>query len=263
MSSDDFLEGLRDDVVAAARRLDEQAAHHSRAQPSRRAWMLPAAAVVVLIAAVSGLLWSSSRTPVSADLEVIRQGDELVIRLTDVETRPDEIEAAARAAGLDIDVVEVPVGPSNVGKFAGASAGAFPESLTADPYDPTSAFTGFRVPIGFEAPITLQLGRAAEPGESWTLASSATAKGEPLECERVDGVTPDEVLEMIGRRGLPDPRVMDAANGRMLDDDALRATPSYRVVRVEVLTGNELFITVIDRPDRIPPQPPQSREGCD
>lgn len=188
-SKEEFLAGLRAEVVdaqaakAAGRRVDAVT-------------RLAAAAVVVAVAVVAFVVVSPS--PAHAGVDVTRIGDDLVIRLTDLETHPDEIVDAAREAGLDVVVDQVPVGPSNVGRFVGdTQRGDYPEELRSVDSDGASTFVGFRIPHDYSGELRLRLGRPAEVGEEWVVSSQAVAPGELLACSDVVGRSLAEVVPAL------------------------------------------------------------------
>jgi len=255
MNSEQFLEQLHDDLLAAEARL-------AAAPPRRRRLRAAIAAVVAGAAGLAGILvWSGQ--PVGAGLELLRQGDELLIRLTDVETRPEDIEAAAEEAGIDIQVEEVPVGPSNVGRFINYYENGTPEYLTVDGSDPTSAFMGFRVPVDFDGTIRLNLGRRAADGEMWISDSWATSKGEPLECERIFERPLAEVLELVDGLDLDRVRVWFASEGRFLDEAEIESHADATVVWVTNSSDRVITIAAADDLAALPPQSPPPRDGCE
>lgn len=258
MRSQEFLEQLQLDLVAAEQRM---AAAPRRTRRVRR-WVSSVAAAVAAIVAAAVVWTVGGGTPVGAGLEVIRQGDELHIRLTDVETRPEEIEEAAREAGLDVRVEELPVGPSNVGRFLRTTQGAMVPNLTVDESDPTSAFTGFRVPVDFAESIVLYLGRPAADGETWVSASDATSKGEPLECEDLYLRPLGEVVELIDERGIGS-TIRLADTGRTLRRADLAEHVDAKVLVVTNSSGDGVQINAADDLASLPPQQPPPRHGCE
>ena len=247
MADDDFLAALRAQLLVAAERqrhqqqLDEQDAPvelPSRPRARRNRMLILAAAAVVAVALMSGLLIGRSADPAAADVEVSIDGPDFVVRLTSLETRPDEIVAEARAAGLDVRVREVPVGPSNVGKFIGSS-GDQPADFR--PIDPESdAFTGFRISKDWPGTLELVLGRAARDGESWIGPTDALQPGEALACEPLLGDPVESVARELEDRDL-------AVRWFMLPTPAEVDDPgpygSWHVVSVEALSPHDIRVT--------------------
>lgn len=265
MRSDEFLEDLRSQLLDAADRMEESApapAPASRSRRTGRRLAALAAAAALVVAVTVGALLATGGDHASAGLEVIDQGDHLEIRLTDVETRPDEIEAAARAAGVDVAVEEVPVGPGNVGRFIGSYADGTPPYLTIDENDPTSAFMGFSIPAEYPGQLRLLLGRAAQPGEEWRAASWATAKGGLLECQEVVDRPLREVLQLAVESEAEHVEV------RLLDDGGRRLEPDEIDRRLDLpvqaaLSWNPTMVAieVADDPDSLPPLT-KPHDGC-
>lgn len=217
MNTDEFLAQLRDEVVAADER--HRAAIESPPAPtgtparrSRIRW-LGAAAVLLLVA---GAIVTLRPAPVAAGVEVIADADGLTIRLTDLQTRPDEVETAAREAGLDVEVEQVAVGPSQVGRFVGLTATGGSDQIQITEGSSETGFTAFRLPRGFDHSLVLRMGRAAEPGEELEVTSDATAKGEILECLQLTGLPVAEAIEIAEGAGASPVRVNVAEEGRWL-----------------------------------------------
>lgn len=259
--SERFVEELHSELAAASTRL-----HGTPSRPRRRnrVLALAAAAAVVVLASVAALL-TLSVDDVDAGVEVIRQGDELLIRLTDVETRPHEIEAAAQEAGIEIRVIEVPVGPGNVGRFVGSSGEGIVDEMRVIDRDVTTTFTGFRIPVDFDGHLELLLGRAPRPAEGWTVASSSTSDGEPLACETVFERPLGEVRDLIEARNLTDVRyfVFTPDGHRELAADDVEAYVAATVLRVLNTDADTLLVDAATSLDLLPPQSPAPSHGCD
>lgn len=257
--SDQVLEQLGAEVAAAARRRDR------RRRGGRRAASMVAAAVVVALVAVSALLISDD-SQVVADVEVIRQGDELVVKLNDLATRPEEVEAAAAEAGVDIDVIQVPVGPSNVGRAISTYQTEGTEVLilpTGD--DGEYERSGFRIPADYEGTIDVTLGRAARPGEQWQAASLATERGEALACQELVGRPLAETLRAAEEAELRITKLIDLdPAGSPTFDRPTRAQlerfAEQIVVGLDALGPDELWITTAPSTDSVPEL--QVPHGC-
>ena len=211
MSDERFLADLRDQLVSAAARRAEDLAAARAATPVgpsprplgravRRMVELAAAVVVVLGIVVAALLLRDP-TPASASVDITIEGNDLVVRLTDLETRPEQIVSAAKEAGLDVRVRTVPVGPSQVGRFIGAAATSMPPELRPTDGSPL-AFTGFRIPRGWDGTLSLSLGREAREGEEWVGVADALAPGGAAACRDLLDVTVDEAAGVLGELGL-------------------------------------------------------------
>lgn len=155
-----------------------------------------AAAAAAVVVAVS--LDTAQRQPAAASVEVEVTGGRVELRLADLEANPADITEAAAEAGLDVRVVEVPVGPSMVGRFADMSADR-PLPRTLERHDAaTGGFSGFSIPRWWDGTLTLFVGRTAREGEGYKSSSNAFAPGEPLECVNIVGLRVSEVGERVG-----------------------------------------------------------------
>jgi hypothetical protein len=187
--SDPYKAELRDALVGAvATKL---------ARERRRAVMRRVAFAAVVLAALVGAFVTvtlpNDRAEARIDVEV--HDGSVSVRLLDFENRPDEIVGALRNAGIDASVKEVPVGPSNVGRFVGYSS---PTGATLTISDGGRfSFLAFSVSQGFSGVLQLSLGRAAASGEQWAVTSDATAKGEALACRDLRSLTAREASSRV------------------------------------------------------------------
>ncbi len=237
MADTDFLAELRTSLLGAA---DQQFELRRRRRLRRRAAAFVAAAAIV-VGAVLGLGLGRTERSASADVDVVVQGNDLILRLTDLETRPEEIEAAAERFGLDLRIHEVPVGPSNVGRFIQAVGDLPPDIKTLGG---EQTFTGFRVPKGWSHPITVTLGRPAERGERWQAASDARAPGEPLECQPLLGRSVRSVVRAIAERGRFDEHWLALPRPGVVEDPAPYS--SWKVVQIQATDAHELWLVITE-----------------
>jgi hypothetical protein len=142
---------------------------------------------LALMAAIVGGLLLRSPAPAAADVEITHDNGRVVVRLTDLEATPAEIEAAASTEGLDIHVEQVPSGPSHVGRFVGeeVTSGGFTDVEHLDMEGVT--FVAFSLPEDWAGKLTLLLGRPARAGEGYVAFTDAYAVGEPLACSQTLG----------------------------------------------------------------------------
>lgn len=237
MNDDELFALLRSELVAAARRRYRR----------RRFPRLGAAAAAVLVGLVCVVALQSGDA--HAAVEVIRGNAYVEVRLVDLESRPEEIEAAAAEAGIDLRLTGVPVGPSMVGKFVSLSGTALPDEVI--PLDPAAAadgdavlYSGFRLRDGFDGTLRIALGRPARPGEDWVATSDASAPGELLACEDLTGLSTAEVARRLD--GV-DARVRWFAIDRGFAGevfDGLDLYEDWRVVRVLGSGPGELIVEV-------------------
>jgi hypothetical protein len=172
----------------------------------------------------------------------VRTRDGLVYaRLLDIESRPDEIVAALRSAGINASVDLVPVGPSNVGRFVGSRA-TQTASITVVDGDAYS-FKAFSINEGYRGELVLELGRLAAEGEQWRGASNAMAKDEALSCLNLYDLTPPDAIHALS--GVhASVRWMDARHARILDaGEELRAPyANWRVIDALSLSPGDVVI---------------------
>lgn len=165
--------------------------------PRRRRWLIAAAAVLGFVV-VLGALTLRDTQHVSADLDIVVDGNDLIVKLSNLDTSREEIERAAADFGLDLTIEEVPVGPTNVGRFVNSVASKLPPEL--EPLDGQDRFTGFRIPKDWDGELALSFGRPARPGEQWVIASDALADGEPAACMPLIGMTVTEANDLLTER---------------------------------------------------------------
>lgn len=200
MSNDRFREELRLQLAEAETNLRSQASHRS-ARVLRRTVVMPALAAAIILIVVAATIGFGNDQPASASVQVLVRDGYITVRLTDVESRPDEIERVASEAGLDIDVVTEPVGPSNVGKFVRRTATPMPPDARVETGD-GSSFEAFRLPVDWDGSMTISLGRRAAQGEQWAVVSNALEPDEPAACLDLLGRPLVDVVTDLEGRGL-------------------------------------------------------------
>ena len=234
MTRDEFLEQLRGEVAAAARR---------GAVPPRRRSPLPAAlaaAAVILVVSVVGFLALSSE-PAAAGVEVLRDDRGVLVRLTGTGASAEAIERAAATEGLDVTVEEVPVGPSNVGRFVSVSGSAPPELVELIDADGTGTARGIRIPFDLEGDVVLSVGRSARGDETWAVASDATRRGELLACESVHGMELADAAELASEAA-GSVRILVRTTGEEVALDEVSRYPDVTVDRIVSPSPDTLWI---------------------
>mgnify|MGYP000848897153 CR=1 FL=1 len=234
MTVDDerFLSDLRAQLLDAA----ERPAGDPHPGRGRRMVQLGAAAVVLMAVAI-GVLVVRTHGRAAADVDVIVDGKDLIVRLNDVETRPQAIIEAARGAGLDVRIRQVPVGPSNVGKFIASTA-----SIPGDfrPIDRAGdSFTGFRISRDWPGTLELELGRPARTGEAWVAASDALDPEEVLACEPLLGESVGSASTQLVDRKVSVRWVMLPTPGTVAGPDGYG---SWRVVQVQATGPRDVSV---------------------
>jgi hypothetical protein len=247
-----FVDAYADELHAAAVRLQARAA-----APRRRPVLVPVAAAVAGVALVVGTLLGGLR-PHAADASVRVQVEEgrVIVTLVDLEHRPEEIEAAVRAAGLDVSVVAVPVGPSEVGRFVGEVASDLPAELRVVDGG-RSTFAGFSLPTWWRGSLHLEVGRPARAGETYAAFSDALAPGEPLACTGLLGRPAAQAVPPIAARGLHAAFLASALGGspRRIAAADLHAAgvDAWVVVAASATAADHVVIEIAPPPTGGPP----------
>ena len=209
MREDEFIAALRVELVAAAERRAASIKSAPRAAGRRRRRRLTAVAVAVaaavslLVAGVVVVREDDDRQTVDQTevppFQVSTDGDDVIIRLTDRPVDPQDLLAATASVGFDLGVLEVPVGPSQVGRIQTVSAG---EGVVVENLGSDGFTDGVRLDRSASGHVVFSWGRAAAPGEAWQQWSDALAPGEVLACEPLLGTTVADVEELVADRGL-------------------------------------------------------------
>ncbi|MFN8049961.1 MAG: hypothetical protein U0Q22_00805 [Acidimicrobiales bacterium] len=169
------LRELHDELVDAASRVGDDVPAGRRPGRSRRMLVAAAAGLVAVVGTAVGLALTTDGGTAAADVNVVRDGDEVTVSLAKTVTVSD-VEEALSKAGVHVTVVGVPTGPSQVNLFVGVIvfAGSGAQPISGDPR--AVARTTFHAGNKVE----LQLGVPAKPGQSYDAATDATARLEPL-----------------------------------------------------------------------------------
>lgn len=223
---------LRDELLRAT------TADLARRRRFRR-WL--AAAVAAVVAAVASFLTVLSPSPAAADVVVEVRGNVVEVRVTDLDSTPDDVREAFEKAGLDVEVDGVPVGPSLVGRFVAVGFDADPSAPPVKRIDERAGgFLGFEVPKGWPGTMTISLGQPAAPRDLYFQGSDAFAEGEPLRCVEVRGRTLadaadllddfDVTVQRVGVLGVP--QSLDGALGSPLADHVVMAAQALSASHV-------------------------------
>jgi hypothetical protein len=240
----DFMDRLRVDLVAAAGRRQRR----TRPLVVQRRLALVAAVVLVVAGLVAAL---DLRAAPSADAGVLvtHRSGQVNVELTDLEHRPEVIQAALRRAGLDVRVVAGPAGPSRVGLFlADTVTGTLPVELHPENLQ-NGSFPGFALPEGWNGTAVLTVGRPAKPGENYVRFSDAYARGEPLYCSRIYGLTAADAVARLPKdaaRARFETLTGDGSGLVRLPADQVDASPfaSFLVSDAVALSPTDVMITV-------------------
>jgi hypothetical protein len=230
-----MLDELRPELLAA---LERQRELRRRRRVRRRRVGVLVAAAAVLTLVIAGYSTLRGERSASADVDVIVDGNDLVVRLTDLHTRPREIVAAAKRFGIDLRIEQVPVGPSNVGRFVDGGADSLPPDITTLGRV-QQTFTGFRIPRGWPGTLTLDIGRSARAGERWQAASDALEQDEPLACQPLLGATVKTVAHDLRSQRLTARWLLLPSPGPVADPAPYG---SWKVVQLQALGPHEIWV---------------------
>jgi hypothetical protein len=253
---DGFVVQLRGELLAAAARVAEQ-----RRRRARRAAV---GTTVAAVAAAVVLVVLPRPDAAAADVVVRRTRGAVEITLVDLEHRPDRIEAAAREAGVDLEVRAVPVGPSSVGRFVGlwtsTSLGPAPRRL----HDGPEGFRGFSVPEGWPGSLRLLVGAPARRDEPYARASDALAPGEPLACRPVVGRRAAELARSLPRQGIHLRFIVrDVGVTHVVERDDVERGPwaGWVATQAESTARGEVVVDVV-APGPTAPHPAPEEDPC-
>jgi hypothetical protein len=248
-----FERALRDELVAAAER-EPHGRPHRQPHRARRIGLGVIAAVAALLTALA----LTTAHPATADVEVRTRGSRVEVVLTGDDPDPAALVRAVRKAGFAAALVEVPTGPSRVGRYLGYSGDDDIEDL-----DPTaldgSARSGFSVPKGWAGHLVVHEGRLARTGEPYGASTDAFAPGEPLHCSGLRGAT---VASLAHRLTDLHVRVQTLGAGSgpqlALADAVASDFASWRVTGALTVSADEVVL----RAERAPTVAPGREPGC-
>jgi hypothetical protein len=169
-----------------------------------------------------------------------------------------------RADGLDVTIGLFPVSPPMVGKYLGYGADG---ELGQVPGLSPIGKNGIRVSATFHGQAEIFIGRAAEPGESYWIAESATAPGEVLAGADIAGKTVADLLPLLDSAGVAPDYNVEAANdnGQVVDTPADSVPGGYFVYGVWTDQPGKVQIDVgaTPKPPVAQPDPSGSPEPSD
>ncbi|MEV4015594.1 hypothetical protein AB0J35_34335 [Nonomuraea angiospora] len=169
------------------------------------------AAAAVIAPAVLGAGGPASSYANSA-IDIELRGDMYVATIKDPFAEYAKYTEGFKAMGLDVNLEVVPVSPTQVGQITGmrlsgrlaGNGQSITNSTTPEGCTFGSEGCAMTVEVarGWTGWASVQLGRAARPGEKYQNWRSAMEKGEMLAGYRADGKTVGEVMAEVRRRGL-------------------------------------------------------------
>jgi hypothetical protein len=258
--ADPYQAKLREALVGA---VETKLMRDRRRAVARRA-VFAMAVIVALVAVFFAAALPNDRAQASIDVEA-RDG-RIFVHLLDLESRPEEIVAAMRNAGIDVVLEEAPVGPSNVGRFVGFAGTQGGAELKVARVGGTEAFTSFSVPQDFAGVVRLSVGRKAAPGEQWRTASDATEKGEILECREIRGLTAVEASQQLAGGPASTIAWQVAGLGNLEPGAELQEYASFRVINLMSWSDGRVVVILTEHgqwpyPGDPPPIVPPSCKG--
>jgi len=207
-----------------ARRLRRMAG--ARRRPARTRVAVPAFAALIAggVAAVTLAVVTSTPTASRTDSSPVIHASpvsfrypmrgpdsgDIIATVTDPFAAQSSLDAAFRAAGLDITISLVPASPSAVGtvvEISEPSSGPQIETLTGGPCvtgggGPGNCPIGLKIPRDFTGSGSIALGRPVKPGEAYVSTNSAFAPGESLHCSGLIGATIAAAMPKLAARGI-------------------------------------------------------------
>ena len=176
--------------------------------PRRVAMVAIAACLATLVAVIAPV---SSEDPIGSALATEQRDGILYLRVKDAAADPEDMTRDLRAAGIDGEVVTIPVVPALVGKWIEAEYDS--RRTPVMPHngpgpEPIRNQVGKRVevlqiPADFSTWIRLKVGRVAEPGEIYA-ENPGTDELRPdgaLACLGLEAMTPPQAAEELASYG--------------------------------------------------------------
>ncbi|MCU1380888.1 MAG: hypothetical protein JWN29_3871 [Acidimicrobiales bacterium] len=245
-------------------RLGDQLRHATPPPPARHTGLVLRVAAAVVVIAFGVIAFSAWRSePVSAGVDVRRSGAHVVLRVFGTAPPASEIQEIAHRNGLNIDVTEVPVGPSLVGQM-------FPSTVVPPEVDFTGGIThGSRTisfPLNWKGRLGLLIGRPARGGEAYGQPSDALAPGEPLACQQ--GSTAEAVAAAAERQGvtvrwwLTDPDTFVTRRDVPFAEVRSSAYAGYRVAYGVAFDAHQAIAELTPDGREIPPKPIKKYRAC-
>lgn len=223
-----YAEQLRDELVRAAVR-------QRRLRRRNRTVGLVAAVLVLLagLAAViaGAVIGSDEDTAEATTVDVDKTPTGTKVTIIDP-TRPDEVIAELRSAGVTVERIERKTGPSKVGTVV---------SLVVP--DDANQLVGnaLEVQLDGAARVQVGVGVATPEGGDYEIGTDAFANGEPLWCKSWPGQPTEEFADVVRSDDVA-VKVVDAQSGP-IDD-----LPSGKVVvSATAIAANRVLVTVDDR----------------
>jgi hypothetical protein len=157
----DVIDRAADDLSAAARRY--------RASRHRRVRRVMQASFVLVVASIVAIV-VSQRGAQAGPVQITVSHGIVQIAVLDPTAPAEQVEKLLTDARVPYSVESVPTGPTHVDRVVGLVGGS------AGDQGPLS------ITLAVGSPFTLEVGRPAAPGESYSSATDPFAPGEPLAC---------------------------------------------------------------------------------
>ena len=214
-------------------------------RPGRRSLVFAAAlAALTALALVATSTTRPNRALAGVELE--RDGSGYRVIVTDVERDAKDLTEALHAYGFNITLELLPASPSLVGSIVGGSAAGgstWIEPLHDGPCRASAGCeVGFHVDADWHGTATVELARAARPGERYLASTSAFNAGELLGCAFRPGVHVAQLLPELQRRGIA---VQYRPEG--VSDPNARIQPDWIVTDVTPDSASSAFLFAAPR----------------
>ncbi|MFI6324677.1 hypothetical protein ACIBG8_44630 [Nonomuraea sp. NPDC050556] len=170
-----------------------------------RRFALPAVALAA--AAVTAVSWAVLTPQPAAALDITVENGYYVITVQDLNASSEQIQAELRARGINVTLTLTSASPGHVGEItAYRPDNSLPEEIQTidvpECEETGGCPLGIRVPVDFKGQATVDLGRAAKPGERYDVVSSIHDDGEVMHCVNFVNKTVGEVKRLFQERGV-------------------------------------------------------------
>lgn len=227
-----YSDQLRDELVRAAVR---------QRRVRRRNRTIGMAAALVLLVAGAGavvagaVIGSDDHAAEATTVDVSRTPTGTHVTIIDP-SRPDDVVADLRSAGVGVDRIERATGPSKVGMVV---------SLVVVDGDNQLDGKALEVELDSVARVQVGVGVAADEGADYDIGTDAFAEGEPLWCRSWPGQPTDQLADVIASRVLA-VKVVDRRDG------PLDALPRNKVVVSATALASDRVLITVDQGESAP-----------
>jgi len=233
------------EFTSVTRSVQQTEAESSR--PLRPFGPLLIAASLVVVVGLVGLLWPSAA--IADVFEISHVGDEIRLDIIDVVTDPAEVETQLREElGLASEIISLPVASELVGAII--RVGAVDDMQLQPVFSQQGGEKQIVLPDGFQGPIRIEYGRAANDGERYQHYEIASI------CSELWGKHPDEAqgqlrdLDVVLRY-----ETIDELAQSQQHQTIENIPDHYRLVEIGYFSANEAFVNFAADATVIPQHP--------